>query len=49
VQAQQASTACTRKIDQLLDDKIAGAIPLSVLHSPQTGHVCGEWSTHRRI
>ena len=49
VQAQQVSTACTRKIIQLLDYKTAGAITLSEAYSSQTCPVCGERSKHRRI
>jgi putative transposase len=49
VQAQQVSTACTRKIIQLLDYKTAGAITLSESYSSQTCPVCGERSKHRRI
>jgi putative transposase len=48
-QAQQVSTACTRKIIQLLDYKTAGAITLSEAYSSQTCPVCGERSKHRRI
>jgi putative transposase len=48
-QAQQVSTACTRKIIRLLDDKTAGAITLSEASSSQTCPVCGERSKHRRI
>jgi putative transposase len=47
-QAQQVSTACTRKIIQLLDDKTAGAITLNEAYSSQTCPVCGEQSKHRR-
>jgi putative transposase len=49
VQAQQVSTACTRKIIQQLDYKTAGAITLSEAFSSQTCPVCGERSQHRRI
>jgi putative transposase len=49
VQAQQVSTACTRKIIQQLDYKTAGAITLSEAYSSQTCPVCGERSKHRRI
>jgi putative transposase len=49
VQAQQVSTACTRKLIQLLDYKTAGAITLSESYSSQTCPVCGERSKHRRI
>jgi putative transposase len=48
-QAQQVSTACTRKIIQLLDYKTAGASTLSEAYSSQTCPVCGERSKHRRI
>jgi putative transposase len=48
-QAQQVSTACTRKIIQLLDYKTAGAITLSEAYSSQTCPVCGERSRHHRI
>lgn len=49
VQAQQVSTACTRKIISQLDYKTAGAITLSEAYSSQTCPVCGERSKHRRI
>jgi putative transposase len=49
VQAQQVSTACTRKIIQRLDYKTAGAIAISEAYSSQTCPVCGERSKHRRI
>jgi putative transposase len=49
VQAQQVSTACTRKIIQQLDYKTAGAITLSEAYSSQTCPVCGERSRHRRV
>jgi putative transposase len=49
VQAQQVSTACTRKIIEQLDYKTAGAIALSEAYSSQTCPVCGERSKHRRI
>src|SRR5262249_46535330 len=49
VQAQQVSTACTRKIIQQLDYKTAGAITLNEAYSSQTCPVCGERSRHRRI
>ena len=48
-QAQQVSSACTRKLIGQLDDKTAGAITLSEAYSSQTCPVCGERSTHRRI
>jgi putative transposase len=48
-QAQQVSTACTRKIIQLLDYKSAGAMTLSEAYSSQTCPVCGERSKHRRM
>jgi putative transposase len=47
VQAQQVSTACTRKIIQQLDYKTAGAMTLSEAYSSQTCPVCGERSRHR--
>jgi putative transposase len=49
VQAQQVSTACTRKLIRLLDYKTAGAITLDEAYSSQTCPVCGERSKHRRI
>jgi putative transposase len=49
VQAQQVSTACTRKLIRQLDYKTAGAITVSEAYSSQTCPVCGERSTHRRI
>jgi putative transposase len=49
VQAQQVSTASTRKIIQQLDYKTAGAITLNEAYSSQTCPVCGERSKHRRI
>jgi putative transposase len=49
VQAQQVSTACTRKLINQLDYKTAGAIALSEAYSSQTCPVCGERSRHRRI
>jgi putative transposase len=49
VKAQQVSTACTRKIIQLLDYKTAGALTLSEAYSSQTCPVCGEQSKQRRI
>jgi putative transposase len=49
VQAQQVSTACTRKLIEQLDYKTAGAITLSEAYSSQTCPVCGERSKHRRI
>ena len=48
-QAQQVSSACTRKIIGQLDDKTAGAITLSEAYSSRTCPVCGERSKHRRI
>jgi putative transposase len=48
-QAQQVSTACTRKIIRLLDYKTAGAITLGESYSSQTCPVCGGRSKHRRI
>jgi putative transposase len=49
VQAQQVSTACTRKIIQQLDYKTAGAIVVNEAYSSQTCPVCGRRSKHRRI
>jgi putative transposase len=49
VQAQQVSTACTRKLINQLNYKTAGAITLSEAYSSQTCPVCGERSRHRRI
>ncbi len=49
VQAQQVSTACTRKLIQQLDYKAAGVITLGESYSSQTCPVCGERSKHRRI
>jgi putative transposase len=49
VQAQQVSTACTRKLIEQLDDKTAGAIAINEASSSQTCPVCGERSKHRRI
>jgi putative transposase len=49
VQAQQVSTACTRKLIQQLDYKTAGAIAINEAYSSQTCPVCGERSRHRRI
>jgi len=48
-QAQQVSSACTRKIIEMLDYKTAGAITRSEAYSSQTCPVCGERSKHRRI
>jgi len=48
-QAQQVSTACTRKIIAQLDYKTAGAITVNEAYSSQTCPVCGARSTHRRI
>jgi putative transposase len=48
-QAQQVSTACTRKLISQLDYKTAGAIAISEAYSSQTCPVCGERSKHRRI
>src|SRR5262249_51678993 len=48
-QAQQVSTACTRKLIQMLDYKTAGAITVSEAYSSQTCPVCGELSKHRRL
>jgi putative transposase len=49
VQAQQVSTACTRRIIQQLDYKMAGAIAINEAYTSQTCPVCGERSKHRRI
>jgi putative transposase len=49
VQAQQVSTACTRKIINQLNYKTAGAITRSEAYSSQTCPVCGERSKRRRI
>jgi putative transposase len=49
VQAQQVSTACTRKLIQQLDYKTAGAVAINEASSSQTCPVCGERSKHRRI
>jgi putative transposase len=49
VQAQQVSTACTRKLIQQLDYKTVGAIAIDEAYSSQTCPVCGERSKHRRI
>ena len=49
VQAQQVSTACTRKLIQQLEYKTAGAIVISEAYSSQTCPECGERSKHRRI
>jgi putative transposase len=48
-QAQQVSSACTRKLIHFLDYKTAGAITISEAYSSQTCPVCGERSKHRRI
>ena len=49
IQAQQVSTACTRKLINQLDYKTAGAITVAEHYSSQTCPVCGERSKHRRI
>src|SRR5258705_10526476 len=49
VQAQQVSTAWTRKLIQPLDYKTAGAVAINEAYSSQTCPVCGERSKHRRI
>jgi putative transposase len=49
VQAQQVSTACTRKLINQLDYKTAGAITVDEHYSSQTCPVCGERSKHCRI
>jgi len=49
VQAQQVSSACTRKLIGQLDYKTVGAITLGEAYSSQTCPVCGERSTHRRV
>jgi putative transposase len=49
VQAQQVSTACTRKIINQLNYKTSGAITVNEARSSQSCPVCGERSKHRRI
>jgi putative transposase len=49
VQAQQVSTACTRKTISQLHYKTAGALTLSEAYSSQTRPVCGERSKSRRV
>jgi len=49
VQAQQVSSACNRKIINLLDYKLSGAIEVSEAYSSQTCPGCGARSKHRRI
>jgi len=49
LQAQQVSTACTRKIINQLNYKTVGAITLSEAYSSQTCPVCGERSKQRRV
>jgi len=49
VQAQQVSTACTRKIINQLNYKTVGALAIPEPYSSQTCPVCGERSKHRRI
>lgn len=49
VQAQQVSTACTRKLINQLDYKTAGAITVNEAYSSQTCPVCGARSKHRRL
>jgi putative transposase len=49
VQAQQVSSACTRKIIQLLNYKTAGALTLDEAYSSLTCPVCEGRSKHRRI
>jgi len=49
VQAQQVSTACTRKIINQLYYKTVGAITVNEAYSSQTCPVCGERSRHGRI
>jgi putative transposase len=49
VQAQQVSSACTRKLITQLNYKTAGAITLSEAYSSQTCPVCEERSKHHRI
>lgn len=48
-QAQQVSTACTRKLIQQLDYKTVGAIVIDEAYSSQTCPVCGQRSRHRRV
>jgi putative transposase len=49
IQAQQVSTACTRKIITQLNYKTTGAITVPEPYSSQTCPVCGERSKCRRI
>lgn len=49
VQAQQVSTACTRRIIEQLDYKTAGAIAMKERYSSQTCPACGERSKHRKM
>jgi putative transposase len=49
IQAQQVSTACTRKLINQLNYKTAGAITLNEAYSSQTCPVCGERSKQRRV
>jgi transposase len=49
VVAQQVSAACTRKIIQQLDYKMANAVTINEAYTSQTCPVCGERSTHSRI
>jgi putative transposase len=49
VQAQQVSTACTRKLITQLNYKTAGAITLNEAYSSQTCPVCGERSKQCRV
>ncbi len=48
-QAQTVSSACNRKIVNLLNYKLAACIEVEEAYSSQTCPVCGERSKHRRI
>jgi putative transposase len=48
-QAQTVSSACNRKIIDLLNYKLKAAIVVNEAYSSQTCPVCGERSKHRRI
>ena len=48
-QAQTVSSACNRKIVNLLNSKLAACIEVEEAYSSQTCPVCGERSKHRRI
>lgn len=47
--AQQVSQCCTRKLINLLDYKLSGAITVPERYSSQTCPVCGARSKHKRI